>query len=177
MVHATCSMVHGTCSNCWQMKSTQIPKWLCFDLQVLGTKYKSRLLEVIDSRSALKTVLNGKFAYQLLILAIELMRGSSSWSSQLPDFLGGTCSCEGGCLKFDKGPWNDPEIMKVWPYSMTRVIFLLSVLTQLMCMLQNTKLLSCCQCIYPSYRKIDIYNGSSTLCSQSTSGKQCICRK
>ncbi|XP_010069651.1 phosphatidylinositol/phosphatidylcholine transfer protein SFH9 isoform X3 [Eucalyptus grandis] len=51
-------------------------------IHVLGTKYKSRLLEVIDS-------------------------------SQLPDFLGGTCSCEGGCLKFDKGPWNDPEIMKL----------------------------------------------------------------
>ncbi|XP_021854029.1 phosphatidylinositol/phosphatidylcholine transfer protein SFH9 isoform X2 [Spinacia oleracea] len=33
-------------------------------------------------------------------------------SSQLPDFVGGTCSCPGGCLKYQKGPWNDPEIMK-----------------------------------------------------------------
>ncbi|XP_057420873.1 phosphatidylinositol/phosphatidylcholine transfer protein SFH13-like isoform X2 [Lotus japonicus] len=36
-------------------------------------------------------------------------------SSQLPDFLGGSCKCpgEGGCLRFNKGPWNDPDIMKV----------------------------------------------------------------
>lgn len=35
--------------------------------------------------------------------------------SQLPNFLGGSCSCpsEGGCLRSNMGPWNDPEIMKV----------------------------------------------------------------
>lgn len=35
--------------------------------------------------------------------------------SQLPDFLGGSCACntEGGCLRSNKGPWNDPETMKV----------------------------------------------------------------
>ncbi|XP_012567521.1 phosphatidylinositol/phosphatidylcholine transfer protein SFH13-like isoform X4 [Cicer arietinum] len=36
-------------------------------------------------------------------------------SSQLPDFLGGSCKCpgEGGCLRSNKGPWNDPHIMKL----------------------------------------------------------------
>ncbi|KAI9070982.1 hypothetical protein K1719_047058 [Acacia pycnantha] len=53
-------------------------------IHVLGTKFQSKLLEVIDS-------------------------------SQLPDFLGGSCLCpnEGGCMRSGKGPWNDPDIMKL----------------------------------------------------------------
>ncbi|KAI3526503.1 hypothetical protein L1887_05760 [Cichorium endivia] len=53
-------------------------------IHVLGNKYQNKLLEVIDS-------------------------------SQLPDFLGGSCSCpnEGGCLRSDKGPWHDQELMKL----------------------------------------------------------------
>ncbi|KAK4708662.1 hypothetical protein R3W88_029587 [Solanum pinnatisectum] len=53
-------------------------------INVLGNKYQSKLLEIIDA-------------------------------SELPEFLGGTCSCEdkGGCMLSDKGPWNDPEIMKM----------------------------------------------------------------
>ncbi|KAK7293089.1 hypothetical protein RJT34_15950 [Clitoria ternatea] len=53
-------------------------------IHVLGNKFQSRLLEVIDS-------------------------------SQLPDFLGGSCSCpnHGGCLRSGKGPWNDPNILKL----------------------------------------------------------------
>ncbi|XP_071935876.1 phosphatidylinositol/phosphatidylcholine transfer protein SFH13-like isoform X1 [Coffea arabica] len=36
-------------------------------------------------------------------------------SSQLPDFLGGLCSCpvEGGCLSSNMSPWNDPDIRKL----------------------------------------------------------------
>ncbi|KAL9245187.1 hypothetical protein vseg_018866 [Gypsophila vaccaria] len=53
-------------------------------IHVLGQKYHSKLLEVIDK-------------------------------SQLPEFLGGTCNCadRGGCLRSDKGPWNDPELLKM----------------------------------------------------------------
>ncbi|PWZ19196.1 Phosphatidylinositol/phosphatidylcholine transfer protein SFH6 [Zea mays] len=52
--------------------------------EVLGSNYQSRLLEVIDS-------------------------------SELPEFLGGSCTCsdEGGCPGSNKGPWNDPYILKV----------------------------------------------------------------
>ncbi|TKY67580.1 Phosphatidylinositol/phosphatidylcholine transfer protein SFH3 [Spatholobus suberectus] len=53
-------------------------------IHVLGNKYQSKLLEIIDA-------------------------------SELPEFLGGTCTCagKGGCLLSDKGPWNDPEIFKM----------------------------------------------------------------
>ncbi|KAL9378577.1 hypothetical protein Peur_029912 [Populus x canadensis] len=53
-------------------------------IHVLGNKYQSKLLEIIDA-------------------------------SELPEFLGGTCTCadKGGCMRSDKGPWNDPEIMKM----------------------------------------------------------------
>ncbi|KAF3326669.1 hypothetical protein FCM35_KLT08299 [Carex littledalei] len=52
-------------------------------IQVLGTKYQNKLLEIIDA-------------------------------SELPQFLGGTCTCAeyGGCMRSDRGPWKDPEIMK-----------------------------------------------------------------
>ncbi|PIN14037.1 Phosphatidylinositol transfer protein SEC14 [Handroanthus impetiginosus] len=53
-------------------------------IHVLGNKYQSKLLEIIDA-------------------------------SELPESLGGTCTCadKGGCMLSDKGPWNDPDIMKM----------------------------------------------------------------
>ncbi|XP_023517744.1 phosphatidylinositol/phosphatidylcholine transfer protein SFH12-like [Cucurbita pepo subsp. pepo] len=53
-------------------------------IHVLGNKYQSKLLEIIDS-------------------------------SELPEFLGGTCTCadQGGCMRSDKGPWKDPNILKM----------------------------------------------------------------
>ncbi|KAI3702520.1 hypothetical protein L6452_28259 [Arctium lappa] len=53
-------------------------------IHVLGNKYQNKLLEIIDT-------------------------------SELPEFLGGTCTCAdlGGCLLSDKGPWKNPEILKL----------------------------------------------------------------
>ncbi|KAL6640288.1 hypothetical protein ACP70R_022137 [Stipagrostis hirtigluma subsp. patula] len=53
-------------------------------IQVLGAKYQTKLLEIIDA-------------------------------DQLPEFLGGSCTCSeiGGCLKGEKGPWMDPNILKM----------------------------------------------------------------
>uniref|UniRef100_A0A5B7A1B8 CRAL-TRIO domain-containing protein n=1 Tax=Davidia involucrata TaxID=16924 RepID=A0A5B7A1B8_DAVIN len=53
-------------------------------IHVLGNKYQSKLIEIIDP-------------------------------SELPEFLGGSCTCaeKGGCMRSDKGPWNDPDILKM----------------------------------------------------------------
>ncbi|KAL1190270.1 Phosphatidylinositol/phosphatidylcholine transfer protein SFH2 [Cardamine amara subsp. amara] len=53
-------------------------------IHVLGNKYQSKLLEIIDA-------------------------------NELPEFLGGKCTCadKGGCMRSDKGPWNDPDIFKL----------------------------------------------------------------
>ncbi|KAI3441284.1 CRAL-TRIO domain-containing protein [Psidium guajava] len=54
-------------------------------IHVLGNKYQSKLLEIIDA-------------------------------SELPEFLGGSCTCadKGGCMRSDKGPWNNPNILKIF---------------------------------------------------------------
>lgn len=68
----------------WNTASSFLDPKTTSKIHVLGNKFQSRLLEVIDA-------------------------------SQLPDFLGGSCSCskKGGCLQSDKGPWNDAELMKL----------------------------------------------------------------
>ena len=50
--------------------------------------------------------------------------------SELPDFLGGSCTCtgEGGCLRSSKGPWNDPDIMKVLVFSYLLYLSLIELL-------------------------------------------------
>lgn len=61
----------------------------------------------LDPRTTAKIhVLGNKFQKQLF----EVVE-----PSQLPVFLGGMCSCqnEGGCLRSEMGPWNDPELMKL----------------------------------------------------------------
>lgn len=53
-------------------------------IHVLGNKFQNKLLEIIDA-------------------------------SELPEFLGGDCNCadKGGCMRSNKGPWNDPNILKM----------------------------------------------------------------
>ncbi|KAL1544235.1 Phosphatidylinositol/phosphatidylcholine transfer protein sfh8 [Salvia divinorum] len=61
----------------------------------------------IDPKTATKIhVLGYKYQNKLL----EIID-----ASELPEFLGGTCTCadDGGCLSSDKGPWKNPAILKM----------------------------------------------------------------
>ncbi|KAL9248472.1 Phosphatidylinositol/phosphatidylcholine transfer protein SFH6-like protein [Drosera capensis] len=68
----------------WNTVKTFLDPKTTSKIHVLGNRFENKLLEVIDA-------------------------------SELPEFLGGTCCCkdQGGCLLSDKGPWKDPEIMKM----------------------------------------------------------------
>lgn len=67
----------------------------------------STVKSFIDPKTTSKIhVLSNKFQSRLL----EVID-----ASELPDFLGGTCTCaeQGGCMLSDKGPWRTPEILKM----------------------------------------------------------------
>ncbi|KAI5656095.1 hypothetical protein M9H77_24888 [Catharanthus roseus] len=61
----------------------------------------------LDSKTASKIHVLGTDYRRKLLEVID--------ESELPDFLGGSCTCanEGGCLRSDKGPWKDPIILKM----------------------------------------------------------------
>ncbi|VVB04351.1 unnamed protein product [Arabis nemorensis] len=68
--------------------------------------------------NTVKGFLDPKTTSKIHVLGINKFRGHLLEiidPSELPDFLGGSCNCanEGGCMRFNKGPWNDPEIMKL----------------------------------------------------------------
>lgn len=84
-------------------------------LQVIGSKYQSRLLEVIDARCCSVFLISGSLllTFEISIcLPTDILFFSFS---QLPESLGGSCTCsdQGGCFRSNKGPWNDPIIVKV----------------------------------------------------------------
>ncbi|KAK3008157.1 hypothetical protein RJ639_015136, partial [Escallonia herrerae] len=68
----------------WNTVKTFLDPKTTSKIHVLGNKYQNKLLEIIDA-------------------------------SELPEFLGGACTCadQGGCLRSDKGPWRNPDILKM----------------------------------------------------------------
>ncbi|XP_004499192.1 phosphatidylinositol/phosphatidylcholine transfer protein SFH8-like isoform X3 [Cicer arietinum] len=68
----------------WNTVKTFLDPKTSSKINVLGNKFQNKLLEIIDV-------------------------------SELPEFLGGICTCidQGGCMRSDKGPWQDPNILKM----------------------------------------------------------------
>ncbi|XP_039043350.1 phosphatidylinositol/phosphatidylcholine transfer protein SFH8-like isoform X2 [Hibiscus syriacus] len=68
----------------WKAVKSVLDSKTASKINVLGSNCQSKLLEIIDA-------------------------------SELPQFLGGTCTCadQGGCMRSDKGPWKDPNILKM----------------------------------------------------------------
>ncbi|XP_076930665.1 phosphatidylinositol/phosphatidylcholine transfer protein SFH3-like isoform X1 [Bidens hawaiensis] len=68
----------------WNTVKTFLDPKTTSKINVLSNKFQSKLLEIIEA-------------------------------SELPEFLGGTCTCadKGGCMRSDRGPWQDPDIMKM----------------------------------------------------------------
>ncbi|KAD0741468.1 hypothetical protein E3N88_43774 [Mikania micrantha] len=65
--------------------------------------------------STVKSFLDPKTAAKIHVLSNKNKLLEIIDASELPEFLGGTCTCsdKGGCLLSDKGPWNNPEILQL----------------------------------------------------------------
>ncbi|KAF8093179.1 hypothetical protein N665_0389s0040 [Sinapis alba] len=67
----------------WKAVKPFLPPKTTAKIHLLSSKEKSKLLEIIDA-------------------------------NELPEFLGGKCTCadKGGCMRSDKGPWNNPNLVQ-----------------------------------------------------------------
>ncbi|XP_076935585.1 phosphatidylinositol/phosphatidylcholine transfer protein SFH8-like isoform X2 [Bidens hawaiensis] len=65
--------------------------------------------------NTVKSFLDPKTAAKIHVLSNKNKLLEIIDASELPEFLGGTCTCadKGGCLLSDKGPWNNPEILQL----------------------------------------------------------------
>ncbi|PKA46471.1 Patellin-1 [Apostasia shenzhenica] len=94
----------------WKVISAFLEARTLSKIQVLGSKFQNNLFEAVDPRYI--TCFSFAFNYPLMWMErISFM----FFCSNLPDFLGGTCTCsdQGGCLFKDKGPWTNPKICEL----------------------------------------------------------------
>ena len=57
----------------------------------------------LDEKTRSKIIIKGTDYLETILEHVD--------KENLPKFLGGTCECEGGCLKRQPGPWDDYELV------------------------------------------------------------------
>ncbi|KAI8028060.1 Phosphatidylinositol/phosphatidylcholine transfer protein SFH3 [Camellia lanceoleosa] len=99
------------------------------DVQGVGLKHFSKIareliqsIQKIDSDNYPETlcrmyIINAGSGFRLLWNTVKTFLDPKTTAKiqVTTDFLGGTCTCadKGGCMLSDKGPWNDPDILKM----------------------------------------------------------------
>nr|GMC85381.1 phosphatidylinositol/phosphatidylcholine transfer protein SFH8-like [Ipomoea batatas] len=94
-------------------------------LDVQGVGFKNFTKNARELITQLQKIDGDNYPEKLILLSVSLLQVLGNKyqnkllevidASELPDFLGGTCTCagEGGCLRSDKGPWKNPALLKM----------------------------------------------------------------
>jgi hypothetical protein len=77
-------------------------KMFIINAPMLFTAVWSVVKQMLDEVTVNKIQILGSGYKSTLLQTIE--------AENLPDFLGGSCKCPGGCANADVGPWNDGSV-------------------------------------------------------------------
>ncbi|CAL9192079.1 unnamed protein product [Musa hybrid cultivar] len=120
--------------------------------------------------NTVKTFLDPKTTSKIHVLGTKYQRQLLEFidSSELPEFLGGSCTCTefGGCLGSDRGPWKDPKILKMVLDGEAQCARQIVTLTN-----YEGKIVAYDELHYPVVKESDAYIAKSNLVADGSSSK------